>query len=310
MPLVSVIVPNYCHSKYLDQRIQSILNQSFQDFELIILDDCSPDNGASRAVIEKYRENAHVSHIIYNECNSGSPFVQWDRGMSLAQGSLIWIAESDDYCEKKLLKQLVDEFEKNRNLSYAFSLSQKVDSSGRKIKFLKTKLMNTVRLRGVDFVKRFMLYENFCINASACLFKKNNAKEISKAYMEYEAGGDYLFWIEMAEKGDVVVINDSLNYFRQHENKVTPRKVLLGVNCRESFRTTQYLLTHFSLTPFRKKQLLEWHWCKIHKTNFANEEIKKELLLLWSCPEKLSFFLRMKMKLVAVLRHRLSIYVI
>jgi len=59
-PRVSVIIPNYNHAKYLDQRIQSVLNQTYQDFEVIILDDCSPDNGASRAVIERYRSNPHV----------------------------------------------------------------------------------------------------------------------------------------------------------------------------------------------------------------------------------------------------------
>ena len=64
-PLVSVIIPSYNHEKFLKERIDSVLNQTFQDFELIILDDLSPDN--SREIIESYRAHPKVSHIIFNE---------------------------------------------------------------------------------------------------------------------------------------------------------------------------------------------------------------------------------------------------
>ncbi len=91
---VSVILPNYNHSKYLKQRIDSILNQTFQDFELILLDDNSPDDSVD--IIESYRDHKRVSHIHLNKENSGSTFKQWERGFSLAKGEYIWIAESDD----------------------------------------------------------------------------------------------------------------------------------------------------------------------------------------------------------------------
>ena len=121
--VVSVIVPNYCHSQYLDERILSILNQTYQDFELIILDDCSPDNGASKEVIERYRNNPHVSHIVYNKVNSGSPFKQWHKGFELAEGKYIWIAESDDKCDNRLLEILVDACQKD-DAVLAFCKSQ------------------------------------------------------------------------------------------------------------------------------------------------------------------------------------------
>ena len=97
MPQVSVIVPNYNHASYLRQRIESIINQTYQDFELIILDDCSTDH--SKEIIESYRNHPRVNQIVYNTENSGSTFKQWNKGVELAEGECIWFAESDDWCE-------------------------------------------------------------------------------------------------------------------------------------------------------------------------------------------------------------------
>ena len=73
-PLVSVIVPNYNYARFLPKRLETILNQTYTNFEVIILDDCSSDN--SKEIIEYYRKNPHTSQIVYNTHNSGSPFKQ------------------------------------------------------------------------------------------------------------------------------------------------------------------------------------------------------------------------------------------
>src|SRR5882757_6677219 len=70
-PTVSVIVPNYNHARYLRKRIESVLGQTYQDFEVILLDDCSTDN--SREVLVSHRDNPKV-RIDFNENNSGSVF--------------------------------------------------------------------------------------------------------------------------------------------------------------------------------------------------------------------------------------------
>lgn len=73
-PLISVIIPNYNHALFLKQRIDTVLNQTFQDFEVIILDDCSTDS--SREIIEQYRGHSKISNIIFNDKNSGGVFKQ------------------------------------------------------------------------------------------------------------------------------------------------------------------------------------------------------------------------------------------
>ena len=83
LPLVSVVVPNYNYKRYLNLRIQSILQQTYQNIELILLDDASTDG--SEEVLSDYQNHAKVSHILLNEHNTGNPFKQWFKGMQLAK---------------------------------------------------------------------------------------------------------------------------------------------------------------------------------------------------------------------------------
>lgn len=85
-PLVSVIVPNYNHVRFLPKRIDSILRQAYQDVELILPDDCSTDG--SRKFLSQYGGNPRV-RLEFNHVNSGSTYKQWNRGVSLAQGEYV-----------------------------------------------------------------------------------------------------------------------------------------------------------------------------------------------------------------------------
>ena len=98
MPIVTVVTPNYNHARYLPERIDSILAQTFQDFEFIILDDASTDK--SREIIESYSKHEKVK-AIFNQQNSGSTFRQWKLGLGQAKGEYLWIAESDDYADRR-----------------------------------------------------------------------------------------------------------------------------------------------------------------------------------------------------------------
>ena len=121
MSKVSVIIPCYNHGHYLDEAVHSILNQTYQDFEVIILDDKSTDN--SREIIEQYRNHPKVSHIIFNEENSGSTFKQWKKGIELAKGEWIWIAESDDWCKLNFLRELMTLLSQDNSVAIAYCQS-------------------------------------------------------------------------------------------------------------------------------------------------------------------------------------------
>lgn len=234
-PSVSVIVPNYNHAPYLRQRLNSIFNQTFQNFEVIILDDCSTDN--SKEIIEEYRNRPQVSHIIYNEMNSGSPFKQWTKGFKLAQGKYIWIAESDDWAELNFLDEMVCCLDRDSSLVFAFCESyweyttQTVPG---------TYLARDTFFRGFTFLKKKQIYFNNIYNASSVLFRKQSLTSIPKDYQNFLGSGDYLFWNYLCETGNVYYISKRLNHFRRHSTATTSKSFSTGINFIENHRIYEY----------------------------------------------------------------------
>lgn len=279
-PLVSVIVPNYNHAKYLDERIGSILRQTYQNIEIIILDDKSPDNSVE--VIERYRSNPKVSHIVLNDKNSGSTFIQWHRGMELAKGELIWIAESDDTCEPDMLEELIHGYLAHPTCTLLYVLSIFMDGDGtvygKRLPERKPKFMS-----GDKFIRKYLSMGNAVSNASSAIFKRESALNCEKSYMKYKGGGDRLFWIEIAEQGDVYKVNKQLNYFRRHKNVVTTRASLDGTNMKEAVKTYQYLEEKGYLRGLLKTFVLSYYRGLAYNMELNSEVVRQELFNIWGC---------------------------
>ena len=279
-PLVSVVVPNYNYAKYLPERLDSSLQQSYQNFEIIILDDVSTDN--SREVIENYRSNPHVSKIVYNERNSGSTFKQWHKGFELAQGELIWIAESDDKCEPVLLERLVAEFEHDKDLVLAFSLTRLFRNDGWTFDIPSLDKDPRTKVAGREFIRRYMSDGCYVTNASSAVFKKEVALNIDNTYTKFKSCGDRLFWIEMAEKGNVAIINERLNYCRRHASTVTSKNTFNGNRFVEGKRIMDYLVSHKYLNSLEElKYSARYIYGNIINQNHLDEHVKRYLLEVW-----------------------------
>ena len=232
---VSVIVPNYNHARFLSQRIDSILNQTFQDFELILLDDCSTDN--SREVLDAYRSNPHVTHVVYNGTNSGSPFHQWKNGIELAKGEWVWIAESDDWADPSFLQILLDGLSKRSNTVLAFSNSLHEFEDRQLVGY--SVFDKPTFCNGIDFIKDHLLYDQAIYNASCVLFKRNVAATFPLDYTSYRVAGDKLFWIMTCEQGNVFYNPKCLNHFRRHDNEVSAKETVSGRVFEEELRIFQ-----------------------------------------------------------------------
>lgn len=293
-PLVSVIIPNYCHARYLDERIQSVLKQTYQNFEIIILDDCSPDNGASREVIERYRSNPHVSHIVYNEKNSGSTFKQWDKGFRMAKGELIWIAESDDKCDEYLLEALVARMTANPNASIAFCRSIAFNENQGDIRLIGVWSDTDKTMTGRDFIHDHMRSGTGIVNASSAVFRKRTLQNIQGHYRTMKGAGDRMFWTEMAEQGDVIISAEGMNRFRMHASNSTKKFGNSGINQREDKVILDYIYGKGYITAKEYKQCARIY-VRVHIFEMITDrQLKKELYKVWGYNALDQFLLRLE----------------
>lgn len=282
MPTVSVIIPNYNHAAYLKQRIDSVIDQTYQDFEVIILDDCSKDD--SKNVIEQYRNHPRVSHIVYNEENSGSTFMQWKKGVELAKGEWIWIAESDDWAELTFLEKLLKlgredsaigllycssySAEETGNVSNINNWAERVDPKHWEKDFVNS---------GSDEIKNYLFSRNTIPNASAILIKKQIIQKVLKENDKtFKYAGDWYFWIKSLENCNIGFVKEPLNYFRQHSNttrvaKSVDKEIL---RFKEYFFVIDYIIKKYRINlDFKKHSWIIYEWIGKKEIFKANKRL-------------------------------------
>jgi glycosyltransferase involved in cell wall biosynthesis len=277
MPTVSVIIPNYNHALYLKQRIDSVLAQSFSDIEIIILDDCSTDH--SKDVIEQYRNNSRISHIIYNEHNSGSTFKQWKRGIELAKGEWIWIAESDDWCEPVFLEELLKPVKEHKDLVIALCQSVLITPENKILYTTYADKLSEI-FDGQHFVRTRMLATNYIVNASMAIFRKSAFVNVPSGYEQMMYCGDWMFWTHIALQGKVYVSGKYLNYYLRHENNVATTAVKKGYDFLEGNQVYEFITQTIDVAPEEKKEALavKNNMYFDRKALFLDEAIKQQVL--------------------------------
>ena len=268
---VSIIIPNYNHALYLQQRIHSVLHQTFQDFELIILDDCSTDN--SREIIEKFRGHPRISQIIYNEKNSGGVFKQWIKGIENAKGEYIWIAESDDFAAENFLEETLKIIKQDASLGMVFTDSNTVDSQGN---FLTTTAVSKAvsysnletfeNIIDRENIAQFLISEMIIENASCVLFKKEELLNIDFDVLEeFTNTGDRFVYVGIALAAKIKFVPKPLNFMRSHENNTTKKSLENGNIHKDRLRVLNYYFNPLYQNPLNRQALVAFY-----KTNYLS----------------------------------------
>lgn len=234
-PLVSIVVPNYNGEKFLKECIDSVLSQTYNNWELIICDDNSVDN--SLDIINSYNDSRIISPIVLKE-NQGAAIAR-NKAIECVKGSYIAFLDNDDYwAPTKLEEQL--KFMINNN--YLFTYTDYIQFSGDKRKLV----------RCIDHVtKRKLLKNNYILTSSVIYY----AEKLGKIYMaNIRKRQDWSLFINIIEKSqNAYNYSKGLTYYRKHDNSISANKLdLLKYNFYFYHKVLEYdkFISYLLMTRF------------------------------------------------------------
>jgi glycosyltransferase involved in cell wall biosynthesis len=286
-PKVSIIVPNYNHESYLRHRLDSVYQQTYQNIEVILLDDASNDE--STQILEEYRQRyPNITRCCFNNKNSGGVFHQWEKGIELAQGELIWIAESDDYCSENMLEELV-KFFANEAVMLAFCKTVFVDGDTTKqiwsleeyLADLADPLLWSQRFvkSAHQLVNTGWAVKNIIPNVSSAVFKNPGKLDLlgEENWRQMRICGDWIFYLHVIRGGLVAYSPNANNYFRMHKKNTSVETYKQDIYYREHEKVAEELVQLYRLEEglLEKQRLsIELHW-RLHRTDYSENHFKE-----------------------------------
>jgi glycosyltransferase involved in cell wall biosynthesis len=220
---VAIIVASYNHAEYLQQRIESIIAQTHQDIDLLVIDDFSTDG--SRIVLDQFAKYPSI-RLMYSDVNRG--WVQTSNlGVELTSAEFISFCNCDDFCDPQLISSLLKALQDHPTAAVAFCQSSLVDQNGhstgsdrthRSNKFKKLIKSDTL----IDSETATGLLVESCIipNLSAALFRRDALIEAGLLSDSYRVVSDWDLFFKIAKKHDIAYVHSTLNSFRQHRTTI------------------------------------------------------------------------------------------
>lgn len=258
LPKISVIVPNFNYSNYIETRLTSIRNQSVPIYEIIILDDASSDNSVE--IISNWLASTQTdAKVVVNAKNSENVFRQWFKGISIATGDYVWIAEADDFCDADFLETVLPAMT-SREVVLSYCESKQIDSRARTVgknyhKYVSFATSATVKVpyikAGMDEITNSLAIMNVIPNVSAVLFRRKAIDEVFDEFFSeivtFEKAGDWVVYFRTLMRGSIAYIPHTANHHRRHRDGViassSMRKLILEIEGVQALIAANAVLT-------------------------------------------------------------------
>lgn len=241
MPKISVIMPLYNAKKYVKGAIESILKQTYEDFELLIIDDCSTDGSLD---IASDMKDSRIK-IISNEENRGIAFSR-NKGLELVDSQYIALMDHDDLTVINRFELQVDYLESHNDIDVVGGRQCVIDQNDQVMRAPSREMSSDPK-----YIRADLMLCNRIANGST-MIRNNFLKENKIRYQDGCLGmEDYHFWIDCSVKGKITNLNDVLLYWRDSGNNETFRMQKVKSKQRaERFSELQryaFEMNHYSL---------------------------------------------------------------
>jgi glycosyltransferase involved in cell wall biosynthesis len=248
MNRVTVFMPVYNGAKYLRQSIESVLNQTFQEFDFVIIDDASSDN--SWDIIKSYKDSR--IKVFKNEVNRGISYTR-NRGLELCKTEYMALLDDDDIAMPFRLEHEIEYLDANPEVDVVGGHQRQIGVNGEDLNKQWSVYLNP------KYIKAYLMTGNTVVNGST-MFRKKLIDEYNIRYLENCYGAeDYRFWVECSLKGTIVNLDEVLLLWRNGHSNETSRA--LSNNWKE-----------------RKAFLDEVHTYALEKNGFSLNEQQLEII--------------------------------
>jgi glycosyltransferase involved in cell wall biosynthesis len=243
MPRVSVIIPTYNRADLIGETIEGVLNQTFDDFEIIVVDDGSTDS--TREMVRRF--DGPINYL-YQE-NRGRSCAR-NRGFEASSGDYICFLDSDDVWLPRMLEREVSLLDSNNDLGFVFSDYQFINRAGEMLPKPEIFLRHPLR-RGRIF--RFLLYFDF-ISMSTVLARRDCINKVGLFDPSFEAAEDLDWLLRLTGMYETDYIPEQLCLYRKHDGNTPGTAVADAMTC--------VITKH--LSDERTKQSLGDEWREIY----------------------------------------------
>lgn len=220
MVAVAICLPVYNGDRFLRDALESVLAQTFGDFELIAVDDCSSDS--SRAILSEYAQRDPRIRVIFNENNLGL-FQNYNRCLNEAKAAFIKPFAQDDILAPTMLEKVVAAFGRYPTARLISTGKRWLGTNGETLKTFELFKENTLVSSWEVITYNLIQLSNWVGEPSTVTFRSEyRGTGFDTTLFHY---GDIDYWFRIIEGGDYLYLNDTLCGFRRHEGSATSKNL-------------------------------------------------------------------------------------